>query len=309
MPRLNGAPGPGALAHQVECPHYTIGDTYAIATGVKGTKNIHTVRGQEDGWGLQKFLAARLALSGRKAKSLLDDRCVLVNRRRMWMARHVVRRGDQILIIEQTELSSKLRVLWMEDPFLVLDKPPGVVSNGPGSLETRLQSEDKFSDWRAVHRLDRDTSGCILFAASLRDKDAIVKQFRSNSIRKIYHAIVTGKTSSARASLKAPLDEKKAVTRFEVLDSNRLATHIRIELRTGRTHQIRKHMAATGHQVVGDKTYSTGSPIGAEFQDVPRQMLHAQKFGFIHPETKKEIRVAAPLPPDFRRTLKSLRLR
>jgi 23S rRNA pseudouridine1911/1915/1917 synthase len=225
------------------------------------------------------------------------------------MARHVLRSGDRIRVNAPAELPQKLRVLWREDPFLVLDKPPGIVSNGPGSLETQLQSSHEFMDWRAVHRLDRDTSGCILFAASLRDKEAIVKQFRSNSIRKIYHAIVTGRTSSSRTSLKAPLEEKKAVTRFEVLDSNRLATHIRVELRTGRTHQIRKHMASMGHQVVGDKTYRAGSPIDAEFQSVPRQMLHAQKFGFIHPETGKEIRVAAPLPPDFRRTLKSLRLR
>jgi len=225
------------------------------------------------------------------------------------MARHVLRSGDQIRINAQAEISPKLRILWREDPFLILDKPPGIVSNGPGSLETQLQSSHDFAEWRAVHRLDRDTSGCILFAESLHDKEAIVKQFRSNSVRKIYHAIVTGRTSSARASLKSPLEEKKAVTRFEVLDSNRLATHIRIELRTGRTHQIRKHMASMGHQVVGDKTYSAGSPIDAAFQEVPRQMLHAQKFGFTHPETKKEYRVAAPLPADFRRTLRSLKLR
>ena len=268
----------------------------------------HTVSRREDGWPLHRFLSTRLSLSRRKAKSLLDDRRVLVNSRRTWMARHLLRAGDRIRVNAPVTPSAKLKILWRDDSMLVLDKPPGILSNGKDSLEALLRSDPEFSEWLAVHRLDRDTSGCLLFAASPLDKERVVKQFRANTIRKVYQAIVLGRIPTPRASVKTPLEEKKTVTRFEVLDANRTASHIRIDLQTGRTHQIRKHVAELDHPVIGDKTYNAGARIARAYEGVPRQMLHARSIGFRESKSNKEMRVTAPLPADFRRTLRLLRL-
>lgn len=268
----------------------------------------------EHGQDLIAFLAAKLSLSRRRAKDLLDRRNVFVNDRRVWMARHTLKTGDSVAAFldaaapaEAAPAPAPLRILFEDGRYLVADKPPGLLSNGTDSLESRLRGQTGRPALRAVHRLDRDTSGCILFAETDDLFSSMVEQFRAGRIGKIYHALVAG-TIAVDTVIEKPLDNLKAVTRLHVLDSNRLASHVQVKIETGRTHQIRKHLAMIRHPVLGDREYGTSGPQNEAYQGIARHMLHAARLEFPDPETGTPIRTESPLPGDIRSVMKRLEL-
>jgi RluA family pseudouridine synthase len=266
----------------------------------------------EAGQDLVTFLSVRMTVSRRKAKDLLDRRNVFINDRRVWMARHELKARDQVTVFLQEEAAKEappapIRILHSDDRYLVADKPPGLLSNGPDSVESRLREMTGKATLRAVHRLDRDTSGCLMFAADDRLFEKMVDEFRAGRIGKIYQALVAGKLAGDTV-IENPLDGQTAVTRLRVLDSNKLASHVQVKIETGRTHQIRKHLAMIRHPVLGDREYGNSAPVAEAYQELPRQMLHAAQLEFPDPETGAIIRAEAPLPRDFKAAMSRLGL-
>jgi 23S rRNA pseudouridine1911/1915/1917 synthase len=272
----------------------------------------YTIGGDQAGASLLEFLARSLDLSKGRAKSLLDARCVLVNRRRVWMARHALCKGDLVEVIPDRDRPARVdtRAALFEDAaFLVVDKPSGVLSNGPDSLEDRLRRERKEPALQAVHRLDRDTTGCLLFARDASAFEQIVELFKQHEVSKSYDAIVHGTFPPQIRVIDAPVDDLPAVTHVSVVDAGREATHVRLRIETGRTHQIRRHLELKRHPVVGDRQYATRVAATDRSLKAPRQMLHASELAFKHPRTGAPIRVRAPLPRDFLAALRVFGLR
>ena len=270
----------------------------------------------------------------RAGDATLDDEPVRVKDR--------VAGGERIRIVGAIESDDEsaaqpgpLSVLYEDQDLLVLDKPPGLVvhpgaGNRDGTLLNRLLAYD--SGLRAVpraglvHRLDKDTSGLLLVARSLRAHTRLVARIRSRDVERIYEAVVTGCPPSSatvdaaigrdrarRTRMAIGTHGKQAVTRFRVLE--RFPGHARLEvaLETGRTHQIRVHLAHLGHPIVGDATYgrqrraagaaSTPDAVAA----FPRQALHARRLSLAHPISDHALVLESALPPDMQALVGALR--
>lgn len=272
------------------------------------SRNSHVFTVTAKGLTLQDAVAEKLGVSRRKAKQALDDRRVFVNGQRIWMARHALNKGDRVEVAASVESGGEsLKTLFEAAGLCVIDKPPGLLSNGPRSVEHRLRRTN--TSWRAVHRLDRDTSGCLLFADSEALYAALVEQFKQRAVAKTYEALVWGRIDKKRFSIGKPIDGQPARTDVQALKAGKIATHVRVHIHTGRTHQIRRHLADIGHPVAGDKQYGPRQVDRPEMRAVPRQLLHAKSLGFTHPKTGKKVRVEAPLPDDFKGMLKRLHMR
>lgn len=232
---------------------------------------------------LDQAIAARNPnLSRRKARELLSSGRVLVNQRRVSIASREVRDEDHITIVEtQTEIP----VLAIHDQWLAVNKPAGMPTQPPRdrahiSLEEILRAEYK-KIW-LVHRLDTPTSGVVIFARSARSAARLSQLFASREIRKTYLARVDPPIREA-ITITSPIDGKDAIT----IVRPRERDLVEVEIETGRTHQIRRHLSSTGHSVIGDQRY--GSTVSAA-----RLMLHAWRID--HSELG---RVEAPIPTEF----------
>ncbi len=275
------------------------------------------VRPIEDGWPLERFLMGRLNCSRRAARRYLDARAVFVNRRRVWMARHALTAGDIVeLATERADPLGRQELLrWAAEPPLYADerlwivaKPAGVVSTGEGGWDRWVASAHGLSWLRAAHRLDRETSGCLMLARSESALKEIVDWFRHGWVRKWYDAIVIGRVQFDRQVIRRPLDGQPALTRCQRQSAGDLASHLRLEIPTGRTHQIRRHLAAIGHPVLGDSIYAVGEHWPVELRRVPRLMLHASRIEFPAVRGGGRQRVSSMLPEDFQRELRRLGL-
>lgn len=269
----------------------------------------YVVARREGGMELRDFLKARRGVSGKKAKALLDSRCVLVNSRRVWMAGHKLAPGDKVSVPDPPAgaarapghaLETRIRILFRDDHYLVADKPPGLLSDGPDSFESLLRGHTGNRELRAAHRLDRETSGCLLLAMNAEAFDKAVDLFRRGLVGKAYHAIVSGEFTDEAPVSRQRLDGQRAVSRFHALAAKKSGSHLTVVIETGRTHQVRRHLAAMGHPVVGDKIYTGGRALGEEERKAGRHMLHAFRLAFPHPfKPGVTVRCEAPLPGDF----------
>lgn len=292
------------------------------------------VRLDDHGATLIAFLAAHLQLSNHKAKALLDARRVFVNGQRIWMAKHRLDLGDRVEIQKGLPASplhhsampgqaggvrgdqglttgpvvSREAVLYESRDYLIANKPPGLLANGPQSLEFNLRRLLGNPALTAVHRLDRDTSGCLLFAQKAEAETRIRPLFAQHRIRKMYHAIVSGFVPDREQAITYPIDHRSARTLVRTLDANKRASHLWIELETGRTHQIRRHLVAIGHPLLGDQQYATRREVSPQERAVRRQMLHAYELAFRHPVTGQPVHGKAPLPDDFATCLRQFGL-
>ncbi|MGD8359660.1 MAG: 23S rRNA pseudouridine(1911/1915/1917) synthase RluD [Lysobacterales bacterium] len=230
-----------------------------------------------------------------------------------------------------------LDVLYADADLIVLDKPAGMVvhpaaGNPDGTLQNALLHWDPslatLPRGGIVHRLDKDTSGVMVVARSLRAHASLVEQLQSRRMSRVYRAlalgdIITGGTVDAPIG-RHPRDRKRmavvasgrpAVTHYRVLERFGFATWLEVSLETGRTHQIRVHMAREGHALVGDPVYgrrglkTRGVPAGAleAMRSFPRQALHARTLELVHPGTGEVKRFEAPLPADLEHLLAALR--
>ena len=280
---------------------------------------------------LQDFLAQRFALSRRAAKAAIDGRNVWVNRKCVWIARYALQTGDLVeiptVVVKGAQRQGAtadraggatarpsaapaarrhVRVLWSDANYLVCDKPAGLVScDDPKSAEAILRAQENVPTLEAVHRLDRDTTGCLLFAKSHAAFLAAVEVCKTHKVSKIYHAIVVGRFPYAHQVIDAPLDGQPAVSRVAREGASADASFLRVRIETGRTNQIRRHLASVRFPIVGDRVFGLKRARDARLLQVPRQMLHASTLTLPNPlDLRAEIKAHAPLPADFRATLR-----
>ena len=272
---------------------------------------------------LQDFLALKFSLSRRTAKAMIDGRSIWVNRKCVWIARFALRTGDLVEIPSQVVKGARkqsgsedarretkdvrhVRVLWSNESYLVCDKPAGVVScDDPKSVETILREQEKIPTLEAVHRLDRDTTGCLMFAKNHAAFLAAVEVFKTHKVSKVYHAVATGSFKYAHQVIDSPIDGQPAVSKVTREGASADASFLRIRIETGRTNQIRKHLASVRAPIVGDRVFGLKSARDPRLMRVPRQMLHASTLTLPDPlSPHDEISVHSPLPADFRATLK-----
>ena len=266
---------------------------------------------------LQDYLAETLGVSKRVAKQQIDARAVWVNDRCVWMAHHTLHKGDIVRlparVASPTALSArpkKIKILVEDDDFLVADKPAGLLSEGSdASAEAILRLQTANPDLRAVHRLDRDTTGCLLFAKSETAFEAAVEVFRVHHIRKTYRAIVQERWDAASSTLDLPIEEERALTHITCVRANDRASHLLLRIETGRTHQIRRHLAMARHPIVGDRQYGPKTIEDPLLQTARRPLLHAAELLMEHPlHPERDLKAFSPIPQDFQSWLNRLKL-
>jgi 23S rRNA pseudouridine1911/1915/1917 synthase len=221
-----------------------------------------------------------------------------------------------------------LDVIHEDDDILVINKPAGLVVH-PGSgnwrgtlLNALLHHCAKLSKLpRAgiVHRLDKDTSGLLVVAKTLRAQTDLVRQLQARTVKREYLAVVRGRVA-AGGEVSAPVGRdprnrvrmavvqtgRPALTRYRVARRFADATLLECSLATGRTHQIRVHMQALGHPLLGDPVYGGGRRFRLQSPSISRQALHAARLEFVHPVSGARMRFVAPVPKDFAALLDAL---
>jgi len=249
-------------------------------------------------------------------KQRLKSGCVMVNGEQVTRHDHDLLAGDQVVVGPAARGASRVRpqlnILYKDRDLIAINKPAGMLSvssrkdkepHALGMLRDQLSRRNKSIKLWPVHRIDRDTSGVLLFATSREMREAVTKGWKD--VGKTYLAIVEGCPKPAGGTIDQPLrldpviyqvhvgphpDAKRAVTHFTTERSVGQRSLLRVELQTGRQHQIRAHLAWLGHPVVGDQRYGTA---GA------RMGLHALRLSITKPGTNKTLVFEAPAPADF----------
>jgi 23S rRNA pseudouridine1911/1915/1917 synthase len=225
-----------------------------------------------------------------------------------------------------------MTVVHDDDDLVVVDKPVGVAAHpspgwsGPtvvGGLAGagyRVSTSGAAERQGVVHRLDVGTSGLMVVAKSERAYTALKRAFRERSVDKTYHALVQGHPDPLRGTVDAPIDRhpehdhrwavvaggKPSVTHYDTLEAHRAASLLEVRLETGRTHQIRVHMAAMRHPCVGDLTYGADPSLAARL-GLTRQWLHAVGLAFDHPATGRRLELTSDHPADLAEALDRVR--
>lgn len=303
-------------------------------------RQVLRVGSEEVGQRLDRYLVAVLSdISRSQLQSLIADGAIQVNGRPS-KAGYALRAGDEILVdlsatVRPTHVKARplpLDVIYEDDDLLVINKAAGmVVHPAPGHSEDTLvnallayypQIQTSETDQRPgiVHRLDRDTSGLLIVARHPRSQAALIEQMQRHAIIKRYLALVEGNVSLDQGSIDAPIGRdprhrqqmaitatgsREARTHFRVQERFARHTLLLVQLETGRTHQIRVHLKAIGHPVVGDPMYGSGNVIRGTH--LHRQFLHACQLQFTHPFSGQELQLEAPLPEDLQHILENPR--
>ncbi|HEY2271906.1 MAG TPA: RluA family pseudouridine synthase [Jatrophihabitantaceae bacterium] len=225
-----------------------------------------------------------------------------------------------------------LVVLYDDDDLVVVDKPVGVAAHpspgwtgptviqGLAAMGYRVATSGAAERQGIVHRLDVGTTGVMVVAKSEHAYSVLKRAFKARTVDKRYAALVQGHPDPTSGTIDAPIDRhpsapykfavvasgRPSVTHYETVEAFRAATLLDIHLETGRTHQIRVHMAAVRHPCVGDLTYGA-DPVLAKRLGLTRQWLHARELGFERPSTGEWLSVSSPFPPDLQRALDILR--
>ena len=281
---------------------------------------------------IDKYLASITDLSRETITKMIDSEYILVNGKKVKASYKPVL-GDKIEIkegfVKDTKIDAKkldLDIVYEDEYLMVINKPSGlVVHPGSGNKDntlvnglmyyTKNLSDIGDSDRPGiVHRLDKDTSGLMLVAKENKTHEILSEEFKKHNIHREYIALVDGVIEVSRGTIDAPIKRskenyqkmtvasggKKAITNFEVIKRYKNNTLIRLVLETGRTHQIRVHMAYIGYPIHNDPVYN--KKISTSFG----QFLHSEYLKFIHPITKKELEFRCPLPDEFKDYLNTL---
>ncbi|MCF6149227.1 MAG: RluA family pseudouridine synthase [Candidatus Kuenenia sp.] len=258
---------------------------------------------------LLHFIADRLSLSNKKAKQLLDDRLVFVNRKRVWIASYQLKKGDNVEVLAGKTTQSEKRtydILFQDNYYLIVSKPPDIVTNGPDSLENDLRAQLNNKHIRAVHRLDKNTSGVLIFAKNESAFEEMKKLFKKHEIQKIYRVMVMGKIGKTTFSVNSPIGGQPAVTHVQLLKKGENSSYLEVSTETGRRHQIRIHLASIGHPLIGETEYTRKHIENTLHREMKRQMLHAYRISFVHPYTHQKNSATARIPHDFEQCLRVL---
>ena len=277
---------------------------------------------------LIEALSAHFPKSKRNTlRKMLTEGRALVDGKVVHKAKHIVPAGSSVTIAdrEQAAISSppplpkrphpRIKILFEDSDILVVNKQAGLLSVAtdkmePDTLHSRVIDYLQFDDERAwafiVHRLDRETSGVMIFAKSKWHKEYLQEQFAERSVHRVYHALVQGKPEENSGTIHEWLLEDKflrvksvnkrtpnareAITHWSIEDSDEIASLIMLTIETGRRHQIRVGLANIGNPVVGDEQH------GAEGNPIGRIALHATALELLHPATDDPVRFEATIP-------------
>jgi 23S rRNA pseudouridine1911/1915/1917 synthase len=294
---------------------------------------------------LDTYLRRRFpAVSRGAVQRLLEQGYIRVDGRAV-KPTHAPRAGERVEVRwpearapEALPESIPLDVLFEDEAVLVLNKPPGLVVHPAAGHEEhtlvnallhhcagQLSGIGGVARPGIVHRLDKETSGCLVVAKTDESHVALSAQFADRTVQKVYHAIVCGEMQRERGEIRAAIARhpshrkrmavtdhggREARTGYVVLERLRGATLVEAALHTGRTHQVRVHFQFLGFPLLGDITY--GQRQNRRFEELfgfsaPRVMLHAHRLAFLHPGTGKRLGFEAPRPADFEDLLKALR--
>lgn len=272
-----------------------------------------------------------------RAAKLIIDGCVKINDKTAQKS-DKLQMGDKVTVTvpEPTEYDVlpqdlNLQIVYEDEHLLVVNKPKGmVVHPAAGNYQDTLVNglmfhcKDKLSGINGVlrpgivHRIDKNTSGLLIVAKNDNAHNFLAEQIKEHSFTREYEAIVYGNLKDDNGTINAPIGRhpvkrkqmavtstasRNAVTHYEVLERFNNFTHVKLCLETGRTHQIRVHMAYVGHPVAGDDVYGPKKVI----TELSGQCLHARKIGFIHPVSKEYIEFSSPLPEYFEKFLRKVR--
>ena len=302
-------------------------------------ETLHIVAGPEDeGMRLDKFLSVRVEELTRSAAERLAEQGQVSSGGKTLDKKYRLRAGDAIEVIlpEPVGLdilpeAIPLDIRYEDADLLVVNKPKGMVvhpaaGHAGGTLVNALLAHcgDSLSGINGVirpgivHRIDKDTSGLLIVAKNDFAHQRLAEQIKEHSFTRMYEAVVHGNLKEDTGTVDAPIgrhptDRKRmavteknsrhAVTHFEVLARYKGFTHVRLKLETGRTHQIRVHMAYIGHPVAGDPVYGPKKPV----PNLDGQCLHARVIGFVHPRTGEYLEITSELPSYFTAFLEKLK--
>lgn len=292
----------------------------------------YSVEETENNIRLDKYISQRMVDKSRSyIQGLIEKEHVLVNGK-IKKSNYMVKAGDIIAVSipDSEELNVKpedipLDILYEDSDIIVVNKPQGMVVHPAsgvysGTLVNALLSHCKDLSGingvmrpGIVHRIDKDTSGIIVIAKNDFAHNALAEQLKEHTMTRVYYALVEGIIKDDEGIIDAPLGRhpvekikisvvkngKKAVTHYKVIKRYKTHTLVECRLETGRTHQIRVHMAYIGHPVVGDPVYGYKKQ---RFK-LNGQLLHAKKLGFVHPVTKQYMEFDSPLPEHFVKVL------
>lgn len=286
------------------------------------------VLNEHSGERIDKFLSAQISEITRSSiQKLIIDGGVDVNDQNV-TKNYKVKTDDQVVlkIPDPVELEIKpqdipIEIVYQDDDLLIVNKPKGmVVHPAPGNYEGTLvnalmyKCRDNLSSINGVirpgivHRIDKNTSGLLIIAKNDMAHSVLSEQIKQHSFTRQYEAVVCGRFKATEGTVDAPIgrhytdrkkmcvtdkNSKNAITHYTVIRQYERYSHIKLRLETGRTHQIRVHMAYIGHPVLGDDVY------GKPFKSIDGQCLHAKKIGFIHPRTKEYLEFDSDLPDYF----------
>ena len=298
-----------------------------------------TLTASTDGQRLDAFIAGSIAdISSRSEAQRLIAAGMVTLHGTVLKKNYIVRSGQTFKVLmpnpELSEITPQdipLDIRYEDDDVIVINKPKGlVVHPAAGHPDSTLVNALLYHCGSSlsgiggiqrpgiVHRIDKDTSGLLIVAKNDFAHQSLSAQLKDRSLSRIYEALVIGVTKSDSGTIDLPIgrhctDRKKmavnvpnareAITYWEVIDKYRDITHVRCKLQTGRTHQIRVHMAAISHPILGDIIY--GGKAAAKYSQ-KSQCLHARELKFIHPRTGKEIIINCELPDYFTHLLKKL---
>ena len=292
---------------------------------------------ENNGERIDKYLSTVIEGKTRSfIQGLIEDKAVTVNGK-IIKSNYKLRCNDEIVVIlpEPIELDVKaenidLNIVYEDSDVIVINKPKNMVvhpapGNYTGTLVNGLLYHCKDLSGingvirpGIVHRIDKDTTGILVIAKNDEAHNCLAKQFKDHSIKREYYALVEGRFSKESGTIDKPLgrnkkdrfkmdiveDGRRAVTHYEVLEQyDKGVSLIKCTLETGRTHQIRVHMASIGHPLVGDQIYGYKKQ---KFK-IEGQALHAKTLGFIHPTTGEYIEFTSDLPEYFEGLIKKIR--
>ncbi|MCX7881732.1 MAG: RluA family pseudouridine synthase [Brevinematales bacterium] len=253
---------------------------------------------------LRDFVAEQLGVSKKRAKALIDAKRVFVNKQVVWIATHELRRGDRVEVMEDQAVVFDPRLILFENEEVIgVNKPAGMVVNeSKDSLEEHVRRFYHDMNLRALHRLDKDTSGVVLFGRH-RGVYEFYKKEWEKVVEKYYLAICQGEIPFRQKRLRDYLEDKLAVMDVVRLVSADHYTLIGVRLHTGRKHQIRIQMAKIGFPLVGDRLYGPKKIDKREIRLASQQYLHAYEIRGKLP-SGGEFRVIAPLPEEMKAFMK-----
>ncbi len=319
---------------------------YAAESGLQ----VFTVLPDEKGMRLDIYLSGRnLSISRSQIKRLIEDEQICINGQKT-KAGYKLKFGDIVTVREKVPVEGHvipedipLVIPYEDEDLLVIDKPAGmVVHPAAGNYSktlvnallhhcTDLPGIGGILRPGIVHRLDKDTSGLMVVAKSERALYGLQQQFKDHLVKKIYRAIVFGNLDEDEGVIDAPVGRhpterkkmstvskrgKEAMTRWRVLERYGILSFLELRLETGRTHQIRVHLNAKGHPIVGDNVYGNSqkkiqniadNAVQSRLRMIKRQALHAGTLGFTHPIKGNHLEFSSPIPEDMMKIIEFMR--